>query len=183
MKRLLTIAAVAALAAAPAHAQNAARTRTEVQAPAVGQVRTRTQQPGQIGGRTTVGTIESRTVAGRPTGVNDALFAAAAADSGLSELTLSQLGVQRATDPELKQFSQKMIEEHTRMNSELTQLAAREGMRIPEMVDVRSQFCARASPACRARSSTAAMPRPSSSPTWKRSPCSRPRPSAASIPT
>src|SRR5262249_12251976 len=83
-----------------------------------------------------------RAVAGRATAVNDALFAAAAADSGLSEVTLSQLGAQRATDPELRRVSEKMVEEHTRMNAELTQLAAREGMRIPAAVDVRSAFCA-----------------------------------------
>ena len=141
MKRLLTLAATAALAAAPAYAQNAGQTRTEIQTPAAGQVRTQVREPGQIGGRTAVGTTTGRAGAGRMTAVNDALFAAAAADSGLSEVTLSQLGAQRATDPELKQFSEKMIQEHTRMNAELTQLAARQGMRIPEAVDVRAAFC------------------------------------------
>jgi len=68
--------------------------------------------------------------------------AAAADDSGLAELTLSQLGVQRATDPQLKEFSQRMLEEHTRMNQELMTLSSQKGMRIPQMVDVRSQFCA-----------------------------------------
>jgi putative membrane protein len=35
-----------------------------------------------------------------------------------------------------------MLEEHTRMNDELKALASQKGMRVPEMVDVRSQFCA-----------------------------------------
>ena len=49
--------------------------------------------------------------------VSDPLFAHAAADGGLAEVTLSEIGVQRATDPELKTFSKRMIDEHTRMNA------------------------------------------------------------------
>jgi putative membrane protein len=76
------------------------------------------------------------------TAVNDALFAAAAASGGMAELALSELGVQRATDPELKKFSEKMIEEHTRMNGELTTLAASQRIPLPRTPDVRAQFCA-----------------------------------------
>jgi len=74
--------------------------------------------------------------------VNDALFAAAAADGGITELTISALGQQRATDPELKKFSEQMIEEHTRMNTELKALAAQKGIALPQTPDFRSQFCA-----------------------------------------
>jgi putative membrane protein len=156
---MLTLAA-AALVAAPALAQNPpVRSRTETQAPTVGQAGRQPVAgqnaipPGQVGRRpvagqsvpeSVVGQAGNRVIAGRgqTAGVNDALFAAAAADSGLSELTLSQLGVQRATDPDLKQFSERMIEEHSRLNNELRTLAAQKGIRIPNMVDVRSQFSA-----------------------------------------
>jgi len=74
--------------------------------------------------------------------VNDSLFAAAAADSGIAEVTLSQLGEQRATDPELKRFSRQMINEHTRGNQELQTLAAQKGIALPATVDVRAQYCA-----------------------------------------
>jgi len=73
--------------------------------------------------------------------VNDSLFAMAAADGGLSEVTIAELGTQKATDPELKRFSQQMIDEHTRMGQEMRSLLAQKGMRVPEMVDVRAQFC------------------------------------------
>jgi putative membrane protein len=85
---------------------------------------------------------QQATTAAARAGVNDALFAAAAADGGMAELSLSELGLQRATDPELKQFSQRMIDEHTRMNQELTTLAAQRRMPLPRTVDVRAQFCA-----------------------------------------
>jgi putative membrane protein len=75
-------------------------------------------------------------------GVNDALFAAAAATGGLAEVSLSELGVQKATDPELKRFSQQMVAEHTRMNQELMTLAAQQRIPLPRGVDARAQFCA-----------------------------------------
>src|SRR3954469_7770201 len=74
--------------------------------------------------------------------VSDPLFATAAAIGGLAEVSLSELGVQKATDPELKRFSQQMIEEHTRMNRDLTALAAQKQIALPRALDVRAQFCA-----------------------------------------
>ncbi|MDG3005569.1 DUF4142 domain-containing protein [Paludisphaera mucosa] len=74
--------------------------------------------------------------------VSDVLFAEAAAISGMAELTISQIGVQQARDPELKSFSQKMIDDHTKLAEELTSLAAQKGIALPRMVDPRAQFCA-----------------------------------------
>jgi len=74
--------------------------------------------------------------------VNDSLFAVAAATGGMTELQVSELGVQKATDPELKRFSQQMIDEHTRMNQELATLAAQKGVPLPRTTDARAQFCA-----------------------------------------
>ncbi len=79
--------------------------------------------------------------AGR-TAVSDTLFAEAAASGGIAELMLSELGAQRATHPDLKAFSTRMIEAHTRMNGELTQLAAQKRMQLPRNADYRAQFCA-----------------------------------------
>jgi putative membrane protein len=74
--------------------------------------------------------------------VSDPLFATAAAIGGMAELSISELGVQKATDPELKKFSQQMINEHTRMNAELAAVASQKGIALPRMVDPRAQFCA-----------------------------------------
>ncbi len=74
--------------------------------------------------------------------VPDALFAAAAGSGGLAEVNVSKLGLERATDPELKQFSQRMIDDHTRMNQELVNLIAQERIRVPLGIDARAQFCA-----------------------------------------
>ena len=74
--------------------------------------------------------------------VDDTLFAAAAASGGLAEVSLSELGVQRATDPELKRFSKQMIDEHTKLNSEMMALASQKRIALPRTPDVRAQFCA-----------------------------------------
>jgi len=75
-------------------------------------------------------------------GVNDSLFAAAAAAGGMTEVQLSQLGLQKATDPALKRFSQQMVDEHTKMNQELVALASQKQVALPRSVDARAQFCA-----------------------------------------
>jgi len=74
--------------------------------------------------------------------VSDNLFAVAAADGGMAEVTLAELGVQKATDPELKKFSQHMIEEHTKMNAQLVALASSKGVALPKTISAGHQFCA-----------------------------------------
>lgn len=74
-------------------------------------------------------------------GVSDALFAMVAADGGMTEVALAELGAKKATDPELKKFSQHMIEEHTKMNAELMTLAGRKRMELPKTLSYGHQFC------------------------------------------
>jgi putative membrane protein len=113
MIRILSLAALAAIVAAPAaHAQA-------------------TTPPG----------ARPQGTAARAA-VNDSLFAAAAASGGLAEVSISEVGLQRATDPELKRFSQQMIDEHTRVNQELITLAAQKRIPLPRTMDARAQFCA-----------------------------------------
>jgi putative membrane protein len=73
--------------------------------------------------------------------VNDALFAQAAAASGLGEVAISGIGVRKATDPELKKFSQQAVADHTKLNQELAALAAQKGIALPRELDARAQFC------------------------------------------
>lgn len=121
MIRTLTLAALAATLAAPmAFAQQQLQPKQQVQ---------QQQRP-------------SNRQSADAAPVSDQLFAAAAAIGGVSEVAISQLGEQKATDPELKKFSQQMVQEHTQMNSELTQLASKRQMALPTTVDPKSQFCA-----------------------------------------
>jgi putative membrane protein len=74
--------------------------------------------------------------------VSDELFAAAASSGGIAEVNVSKIGLERATDPELKRFSQQMVQDHTQMNQELVNLVSQKGIRVPQVIDARAQFCA-----------------------------------------
>jgi len=76
--------------------------------------------------------------------VNDLLFAEAAAAGGMAEVTLAQIGEQKATDPELKKFSREMVEEHTKLNQELMTLAGQKRVTLPRTLDIRATFCTQA---------------------------------------
>jgi len=73
--------------------------------------------------------------------VNDALFAQAAAASGMAEVAVSEIGVGKATDPELKKFSQRAVADHTKLNQELMALASQKRIPLPRELDARAQFC------------------------------------------
>lgn len=139
MTRSLSFAALAAvLAAAVAYAQAPSRNQTGNQGNAAvnqGQNANQNQAPPGAGNA-------NRGQTGNQGAVNDALFAAAAGIQGMAEVQLAELGERKATDPELKRFSRQMIDEHTRMNRELTDLAARKRVALPQNVDQRAAFCA-----------------------------------------
>jgi len=58
-------------------------------------------------------------------------FMTAAAEGGLAEVEMGRVAVQNASDTKVRQFGQRMIDDHTRINHELTQLAARKNVTLP----------------------------------------------------
>ena len=73
--------------------------------------------------------------------VSDSLFAVTAADGGMTEVVFAQIGAKKATNPELKKFSEHMIEEHTKVNNQLKELAAKKGIALPTAITPGHQFC------------------------------------------
>ena len=61
----------------------------------------------------------------------DREFLRNAAESGLAELQAAQLALQAATSPEVRQFAQQMVQEHTASNARLAAIAARKGGELP----------------------------------------------------
>jgi putative membrane protein len=53
-----------------------------------------------------------------------------AADGGESEIHSAQLAAQRATNPEVKSFAQKLVDDHTKVNAELMSLASQKNVKI-----------------------------------------------------
>jgi len=74
--------------------------------------------------------------------VSDQLFAVTAADGGMTEVAIAELGAQKATNPELKKFSEHMVAAHTKMNGDLATLASSKGVALPKALSAGHQFCA-----------------------------------------
>ena len=64
-------------------------------------------------------------------------FATEASQGGVAEVEMGQLALQKATSPEVKQFAQRMVSDHTQANQELMLLAKSEGMDLPSQVDAK----------------------------------------------
>lgn len=62
---------------------------------------------------------------------DDADFAVKAADAGLSEIQLGRLAMERATDPRIKDFAERMVSEHEKANDELLAIARRHEITLP----------------------------------------------------
>jgi putative membrane protein len=58
-------------------------------------------------------------------------FAKKAAQGGMAEVALGRLAAERAASPEVKQFGQQMVTDHSKAGAELTQIAARKNMQLP----------------------------------------------------
>ena len=61
----------------------------------------------------------------------DRSFMRDAAFAGTAEVKASQLAVTKASDPQVKEFAQKMIADHTEANNKLKRLAASKGVTLP----------------------------------------------------
>ena len=62
---------------------------------------------------------------------SDRKFIEDAAKGGMAEVQLAKLAQQRASSPEVKQFAQRMEQDHSKANEELRQLAQAKGVTMP----------------------------------------------------
>lgn len=63
-----------------------------------------------------------------PGQMTDANIAAVASASNQDEIQTSQIALQKATRPEVRQFAQRMVDEHTRVEQEMRQALQAKGM-------------------------------------------------------
>ena len=61
----------------------------------------------------------------------DSNFVMQAAQTGMLEVQLGKLAVQRGSSAGVKQYGQQMVDEHTQANQELMQLAMQKGVEVP----------------------------------------------------
>ena len=58
---------------------------------------------------------------------------------GLHEIALGKLAVEKGSSDAVKQFGQKMIDDHVKVNDELKQVAAAGGVNVPDVLDSKHQ--------------------------------------------
>jgi putative membrane protein len=109
LKHLLAGAALIGLMAQPALAQNQDPTQQQTQQPAAQATQ---QQLAQ----------------------EDMEFANEAAEGGLKEVKFGQLAQQQAASEQVKQFGQRMIEDHGKANDQLKQIAQDKGIQLPQQL-------------------------------------------------
>jgi putative membrane protein len=62
----------------------------------------------------------------------DKMFVAKAMQGGMAEVQLGQLTLQKSTDDQVKQFAQKMIDDHSRMIDQMKPVAQQLGVSVPD---------------------------------------------------
>jgi putative membrane protein len=62
---------------------------------------------------------------------HDYKFLVDAAKGGMTEVTLGKLAAEKGADPSVKQFGQKMADDHQKANDELMKLASQKGATLP----------------------------------------------------
>ncbi|MBZ5585685.1 MAG: DUF4142 domain-containing protein [Acidobacteriia bacterium] len=80
---------------------------------------------------------QSTTTAHRMTA--DSNFITKAAQGGMAEVELGQLATTHASNQSVKDFGQKMVDDHSKANEELKSIAAKEGVTLPTTVSAKDQ--------------------------------------------
>lgn len=65
----------------------------------------------------------------------DMNFMKEAATGGMAEVDLGKLAEQNAANPEVKQFGARMVRDHGKANQQLTAIAGKKGVQLPQNLD------------------------------------------------
>jgi putative membrane protein len=101
-------------------------------------------QPGQNANRLSQNSNQSGGQSGTTTQAMalssaDRKFVMEAAMGGMKEVELGRLAVERGASDAVKQFGQRMVDDHSRANSELMQLVSSKGVTLPTALDAKHQ--------------------------------------------
>jgi putative membrane protein len=69
----------------------------------------------------------------------DQRFIKEAAEGGMAEVELGKLAVQKASSDDVKQFGQRMIDDHSKANNNLKQVASALGVRLPQHLSAQDE--------------------------------------------
>jgi len=63
--------------------------------------------------------------------MSDATFVKKAAEGGLAEVELGKLAAEKASNEDVKKFGQKMVDDHSKANDQLKDVAAKDNIELP----------------------------------------------------
>lgn len=69
----------------------------------------------------------------------DMKFAMMAAMGGMEEVEMGKLAAEKGASDEVRQFGQRMVDDHSKANQELMQIASSKGMTLPTALDAKHQ--------------------------------------------
>jgi putative membrane protein len=72
-------------------------------------------------------------------GATPATFVAAAAQDGMAEVELGKLALSKSNNDDVKQFAQKMVDEHGQANQQLLSIAKSKGLTVPTSLDAKHE--------------------------------------------
>jgi putative membrane protein len=101
-----------------------------------GQQQTQPNRPGDMANPN--GPMANDTASGSAK-ADDKKFAKEAAMGGLMEVELGKVATQKASSDAVKQFGQRMVDDHTKANDELKQVASQDNLTLPTTLDKKHQ--------------------------------------------
>jgi len=70
----------------------------------------------------------------------DKTFVDKAAEGGLAEVELGQMATEKASNPEVKKFGERMVRDHSKANDELKAVAQEDGITLPDHLSAKDQM-------------------------------------------
>jgi putative membrane protein len=67
--------------------------------------------------------------------MEDKMFLRKAAEGGIAEVKIGQLAAQKGSSDEVKAFGQKMVDDHTKLNNQMAQVADSLGVMLPKSMN------------------------------------------------
>jgi len=69
----------------------------------------------------------------------DRKFVKDAAQGGMAEVELGQLAAEKASSDDVKKFGQRMVDDHSKANDDLKQLATKKGVHVPQQLSAKDK--------------------------------------------
>ena len=69
----------------------------------------------------------------------DRAFVKKAAQGGMAEVELGKLATERASDPDVKKFGERMVNDNTKANDQLKEVASSKNVTLPKSLDAKDE--------------------------------------------